>query len=140
MGALQHFPIATLPGSAPETPVRIAMGETIFGSPGAACQGVGVCRVVSQSEQLACRCASAPVRLEHLETSSQIRLLFPKESIPEPVLQVYFNQPLLAVNEPFALSSLLAVLLGLPSRIVKPGAYPITETAEHFELQVELAL
>lgn len=106
--------------------------EVVLGSPGARCNGVGICRVMGRQQQdTDCPCPKVWATLQVTESGS-LRFVFEKAGMDRAYKQQHFEWLLFTVTEPYRLSPRLRRDLGWKGQWIQPGVYHAWETPDAF--------
>lgn len=106
--------------------------DIILGSPGAACAGLGICKMMAPSlVHVRYKCPLVNTWLS-LTSERRLRVSFVKDSMDLQLQRRHFRWGLFQVLEAYELPDELArALPGLLNCTIRPGIYTVWETAEH---------
>ncbi len=102
--------------------------DVVLGSPSANCSGVGICRVMAQGEGLQIKCPVVPAWIS-LTAEGKLRFEFEKSAMEGRYLRRHFRWMLFQVFETCTVPYSLMGKLKLEQRTIRPGIYPVYETA-----------
>ena len=103
--------------------------QVTFGEKNQGCAGYGICSIAALAKETIKaekKCCQTLVYLMP-EENNHIRFIFPKEDMCKNIYRKYFNNEQFLVREDFLLTRSITQELGLASRLLQVGSYPIIE-------------
>jgi hypothetical protein len=113
--------------------------RVVFGNPGMACAGTGICRLgledMFEKQKIGCR--SAPARVLSIDPG-KLHFFFPKERACRSCMERHFGAGFFVNERATPIPPAIRTRLCIGPGNISPGRYRVLETAEHYLLVVAL--
>lgn len=108
----------------------VIRADVVLGSPKSKCSGVGICRISASGSGNAYMCPVYSVELTG-RGGNQMKIIFDKAQLGPAILEKHFKGGCFCVEEDYIIPRDMAEMLKMKKRWIRPGVYPVQQTAAH---------
>lgn len=126
---VRHWGAAQWPVAFSEASACIR-ADVVLGSPKSKCSGVGICRISASGSGKTYLCPVYSVELIGCG-GNQMKLIFEKAHLEPSIMEKHFKGGYFCVEEDYIIPRDLVERLKMKKRWIRPGVYPVQQTAAH---------
>lgn len=111
-------------------PYAVIKADVVLGSPKSKCSGVGICRISASGSEKTYSCPVYSVDIIGCG-GNQMKMIFDKAQLGASILEKHFKGGYFCMEEDYIIPRDLAEMLNMKKRWIRPGVYPVQQTAAH---------